>query len=64
MQIQNLSGTNFPVGENVTLIVFGKKQNNQYVLDQQSFTIAANQQIIFNLQDVSENDILNALAAL
>ena len=64
MQIQNLSGTNFPVGENVTLIVFGKKQNNQYVLDQQNFTIAANQQIIFNLQDVSENDILNALSAL
>jgi hypothetical protein len=64
MRITNLTGTNIPLGENVKFIAFGKKQNNQYVMDVQTFNVTANQQIPLNMQNVSETDILNALAEL
>ena len=64
MRIENLTTTSLPLGERVTLIAFGQKQNTDFVMDQQTFTVSANQQIPLNMQVVTENDILNALAAL
>lgn len=64
MKIENLTTTSLPLGESVKLIAFGQKQNNDFVMDQQTFTVSANQQIPLNMQVVTENDILNALAAL
>jgi hypothetical protein len=62
--IQNLSSGPIPVGEQVKFVAFGKKQTNDFVLDERTFTISANQQISLSMQVVSESNLLAALAAL
>jgi hypothetical protein len=64
MRIFNLVSFPVPVGETVTLVVFGKKQTNEYVLHQQTLTIAPGMQIPLTMQVVSESALLAALAAL
>jgi len=64
MKITNLVSGSVPVGEQVTLFAMAKNQNNDYVMDQQSFAVSANQQITLNLQVVSESSLLAALDAL
>ena len=64
MKVTNLVSAPIPVGESVTLVAFGRKQNNDYVIHQQSFTVTAGQQITLNMQLTSQSGILAALAAL
>ncbi len=64
MKVNNLVSGSVPIGEQVTLFAMAKNQNNDYVLDQQAFTVAANQQITLNMQVVSEASLLSALAGL
>ena len=64
IDVTNLVSGSLPIGENVTLTAFGKKQTNDFVLFQQTFTVTANQQIPLTMAVASENDLLAALAAL
>ncbi len=64
MRITNLVSIPVPVGESVTLVAFAKKQTNDFVLDQQTFTVATGQQINLNMQVISESGLLAALSAL
>lgn len=64
IKIDNLVSGNIPVGEQVTLVSFAKKQTNEYVLHKQDYTITTNQQIPLNMQVISEQDLLAALSTL
>jgi hypothetical protein len=64
IKVSNLVSGSVPVGENVILFAMAKNQNNEYVLDQQTFTVASNQQITLNMQVISEAGLLSALDAL
>ncbi|MEO5572366.1 MAG: hypothetical protein ABIT08_04820 [Bacteroidia bacterium] len=64
MKITNLVSLSVPVGEQVTLLAFGKKQTNDFVLDEQHFSVTANQQVPLTMTVISETDLLAALAAL
>lgn len=64
MRVTNLVSAPIPVGETVTLMAFGKKQTNDFVLHQQTFTVTAGQQITLNMQVITEANLLAALAAL
>ncbi|HKR03761.1 MAG TPA: hypothetical protein VJY62_03930 [Bacteroidia bacterium] len=64
MKITNLVSGSVPIGEQVKLFAMAKNQNNDYVLDQQTFTVTGNQQITLNMQVVSEASLLAALDAL
>lgn len=64
IKVTNLVSSPIPIGEQVKLFAMAKNQNNDYVLDQQTFTVAANQQITLNLQVVSEANLLAALDGL
>ncbi len=63
MKVTNLVSAPIPIGESVTLIAFARKQNNDFVLDQQTFTVAGGHQITLNLQVAGESSILAALSA-
>jgi hypothetical protein len=63
-RIVNLSSTPVPIGDQVKFVAFGKKQTNNYVLDERSFSITGNQQIPLNMQVTTESNLLNALSAL
>jgi hypothetical protein len=64
MKVTNLVSAPVPVGENVTLIAFGKRQNNEYVIHLQTFTVSNNQQMPLNFQVTGPSGILTALEAL
>jgi hypothetical protein len=64
MKVTNLVSAPIPIGENVTLVAFGKRQNNEYVIHLQTFTVANNQQIPLNFQITGPSGILTALEAL
>ena len=64
MKVTNLVSGSIPIGEQVTLTAFGKKQTNDFVLFQQSFTVTANQQIPMTMSVTSESSLLATLAAL
>jgi hypothetical protein len=64
MRITNLASGSVPVGESVTLVAFGKKQTNDYVLHEQNFSITSNQQVPLSMQVVTSSALLSALAAL
>jgi hypothetical protein len=64
MKVTNLVSAPIPVGESVTLIAFGKRQNNEYVIHLQNFTVASNQQIPLNFQVTGPSGILTALETL
>jgi hypothetical protein len=64
MKVTNLASAPVPVGESVTLIAFGKKQNNDYCLHMQTFTVVHNQQVSLNMQVVGQSGILAALETL
>lgn len=64
IKVVNLVSMPIPIGESVTLIAFAKKQTNDFVLDQQTFTAIAGQQVTLNFQVTSEAGILAALDAL
>ena len=63
-KIKNLVSIPVPIGEGVTLIAFGKKQNDDFVADKQNFVVAGGQQITLNMQVTSESGILALLATL
>ena len=63
-RVINLVSIPVPVGETVTLVAFGKKQTNDFVLHQQTFTVTAGQQITLTMSVVTEANLLAALAAL
>jgi hypothetical protein len=64
MRITNLTSGSVPVGEPVTLVAFAKKQTNDYVLHEQNFAVASNQQVPLSMQVVTLAALLSALAAL
>jgi len=64
MKVTNLVSAPVPVGETVTLIAFGKRQNNEYVYHLQTFTVANNQQIPLNMQVIGQSGIIAALETL
>lgn len=64
MKVTNLVSLPVPVGETVTLIAFAKKQTNDFVMHQQTFTVTPAMQIALNMQVVTEAALLAALAAL
>jgi hypothetical protein len=64
MKVTNLVSAPLPIGEQVTLTAFGKKQTNDFVLFQQTFTVTANQQVPLTMSVVSEANLLSALDAL
>jgi len=64
MKVTNLVSAPVPVGENVTLIAFGKRQNNEYVYHLQTFTVTNNQQIPLNMQVIGQSGIIAALETL
>jgi hypothetical protein len=64
MKVTNLLSSPVPVGESVTLVAFAKKQTNEFVLDQQTFTVVPGQQIALNWTVVSETNLIAALAGL
>ena len=64
MKVTNLISAPVPAGESVTLIAFGKRQNNEYVIHLQTFTISNNMVFPLNLQVTDQSGILAALGAL
>ncbi len=64
MKISNLVSGSIPVGEQVTIVAFAKNQNNEFLLQQSTFTIVPNQQIALNMQVISEAGLLTALEGL
>jgi hypothetical protein len=64
MRVTNLISGPVPIGEQVTLVAMAKNQNNDYVLDKQTFTVTVAQQITLNMQVISEADLLTALNGL
>lgn len=64
MKVLNLQSAPVPVGEPVTLVAFAKKQTNEFVLYQQSFTVTPAPLVTLNWIVVSETNLLNALEAL
>lgn len=64
MRVSNLVSAPIPVGETVTFIAFAKKQTNDFVMEQQTITVASGQTINLNMQVVTEPALLAALAAL
>ena len=64
VRITNLSSGGIPVGEAVKFVAFARKQTNDYVLHEQSFTTTNNQQINLDMQVVTQSYLLSALAAL
>ncbi|MEP7171554.1 MAG: hypothetical protein ABI855_19440 [Bacteroidota bacterium] len=64
IKVTNLVSSPIPIGEQVKLFAMAKNQNNDYLLDQQTFTVAANQQITLNLQTISEANLLAAMDGL
>ncbi len=64
MKIENLSSTSVPLGQQVTLICFGKKADGNFYIYQQSFNTTANQVIALAMQQTTEAGLLSALAAL
>jgi hypothetical protein len=64
MRVFNLVSNPVPVGETVTLVAFGKKQTNDFVLHQQTFIVTPGMQIPLNMQVVTETALLSALSSL
>ncbi len=64
MRIFNLVSFPVPVGEQVTLMAFGKLQTNDFVMHQQSFAITPGMSLPLNMQVVSEATLLAALDGL
>ncbi|CAN5371380.1 hypothetical protein BH11BAC1_BH11BAC1_29780 [soil metagenome] len=64
MKVTNLVSAPVPIGEVVTLVAFGKKQTNEYVLHKQTFAVAGGQQITLTMQVLSESNLLAALESL
>jgi hypothetical protein len=64
IKVENLSTSIAPVGEQVTMIAFAKKQDGNFYMDQQTFTISANLQIPLNMMQTTEAGILAALGSL
>ena len=64
MKVTNLVSAPVPVGQEVTLIAFGKRQKNEYVIHLQTFTVTSNLQIPLNMQVTSKSGILAALETL
>jgi hypothetical protein len=64
MKVTNLVSAPVPIGEEVTLIAFGKRQNNEYVIHLQTFTVTSNFQIPLNMQVTDKSGILTALGTL
>lgn len=64
IKVNNLVSIPVPVGETVTLIAMALNQNNEYLMQQQTFAIIAGQQIALNMQVVSEAGLLAALDGL
>jgi hypothetical protein len=64
MRITNLTSLPIPVGEQFKMVAFGKKQNNNFVLEQQTITLSGSQTIPLNMQTVSQSNLLTALGGL
>jgi hypothetical protein len=64
MKVTNLISAPIPIGEEVTLLAFGKRQNNEYVLHLQTFIVSNNLQISLNMQVTGQSGIIAALETL
>jgi hypothetical protein len=64
IKAENMTTSIAPIGEQVKMIAFAKKQDGNYYMDEQTLTISANLQVPLNMLVSSESDILAALGAL
>jgi hypothetical protein len=63
-KVNNFSSIPIPLATQVTLVAIGKKSNGDFVINQQSFALTANQQVALSMGVISEANLLAALAAL
>ncbi len=64
VKVKNLQSIALPVGENVTIIAMAMDQNKKYRLQNTATTITSGMKIALDLKVVTEQDDLDALAAL
>jgi hypothetical protein len=63
VRIQNLTSGSVPA-EQAKFVAFGKKQTNDYVLDERTLTISGNMALSLNMQVTTESNLLNAMGGL
>ena len=64
VRVQNLVSGPVPLGESVKFVAFAKKQTNDYVLHEQTFSISSSQQVSLNMQVTTMANLLGVLAGL
>ncbi len=64
VKVTNLKSIAVPVGENVTIIAMAMDQNKKYRLHNTSTTVTSGMTVALDLKIVTEQDVLDALAAL
>jgi hypothetical protein len=64
IKAENMTTSIAPIGEQVKMIAFAKKQDGNFYMHQQTLTISANLQVPLNMVVSSEPDILAALGGL
>lgn len=64
VRVSNLTSIAVPVGEKVTIIGMAMDQNKKYRLHNTSTTVTAGMTVALDLKIVTEQDVLDALAAL
>lgn len=64
MKIENLTSSTVPLGQGVNMVAFGKKVDNNFYMDYQSFTTTANATIPLNMMQTTEAGVLGVLGGL
>jgi len=64
LKVNNLTSTEVPIGESVTVIAMAKDQNGKFRLHNSSETISAGFSIKLDMKEVTEQQLLDALTAL
>ena len=64
MKIDNLTTTTIPLGESVKMIAFGKKVDNNFYMDYQTFTTTANATLPLTMTQTTEAGVLSTLGGM
>lgn len=64
VKVKSLKSIALPVGENVTIIAMAMDQDKKYRLHNTSTTVSAGMEVELDLKEVTEQDVLDVLAAL
>lgn len=64
MKIENLTSSTVPLGQGVNMVAFGKKVDNNFYMDYQSFTTSANAVIPLTMTQTTEAGVLSTLGGL